>query len=64
MKNYNDCVFTLKISTCVWGQENVKDHMNPHKIDFELGKSLYQHIVKNVQDTVCYNLIDVLKYVK
>lgn len=41
-----------------------KDYMNPHKIDSELGKLLYQHIVKSAQDVVFDNLLDVMKYAR
>ena len=41
-----------------------KDHMNPHKIDSELGKLLYQHIVKSAQDVVFDNLLEVMKYAR
>lgn len=39
-----------------------KDNLNPHKIDSELGKLLYQHLVKTAQDIVFDNLLDVMKY--
>lgn len=39
-----------------------KDHMNPHKLDSELARLLYYHMVKAAKNTVFEAVLELLQY--
>lgn len=39
-----------------------KDHMNPHKLESELARLLYYHMVETAKDTVFEEALELLQY--